>query len=64
MSRVREALRQEFPPGVLLVYLLAVVMTTTEGTLQLLFPPYLDGYGYALPIIGVLVSLLSVTRLA
>ena len=64
MSRVREALRQEFPPGVILVYLLAVVMTTTEGTLQLLFPPYLDGYGYALPIIGVLVSLLSVMRLA
>lgn len=64
VSRVREALRQEFPPGVILVYLLAVVMTTTEGTLQLLFPPYLDGYGYALPIIGVLVSLLSVTRLA
>jgi len=64
MRRAREALRREFPPGVLLVYALAIVMTATEGTLQLLFPLYLDGYGYALPAIGTLISLLSVTRLA
>ncbi len=63
MSRVREALRQEFPPGVLLVYALVIIMTTTEGTLQLLLPPYLDSYGYGLSLIGVLVSMLSVSRL-
>jgi predicted MFS family arabinose efflux permease len=61
---VRGALRREFPPGVVLVYLLMALATTTEGTLQLLLPPYLDAYGYALPAIGVLVSLLSVMRLA
>ena len=61
---MRSALRREFPPGVISVYLLMMLMTTTEGTAQLLLPPYLDGYGYALPVIGALVSLLSVTRLA
>lgn len=57
-------LRREFPRGAIPIYLLMFLMTTTEGTAQLLLPPYLDGYGYALPVIGSLVSLLSVTRLA
>lgn len=61
---MRSAIRQEFPPGVIPVYFLMALMTTTEGTAQLLLPPYLDAYGYALPVIGALVSLLSVTRLA
>ncbi len=60
---MRDALRQEFPPGALLVYALMILMTTTEGTLGLLLPPYLDGYGYGLSAIGVLVSMLSVSRL-
>lgn len=38
--------------------------TTTEGVLQLLLPPYLEDHGYDLSAIGILVSLLSVTRLA
>lgn len=63
MTDVRGALRREFPPGVVAVYLLMMLMTTTEGTLQLVLPPYLDGYRYALPVIGLCLSLLSVTRL-
>lgn len=39
-------------------------MTTAEGTLLLLYPPYLDVHGYSLPVIGALVALLSVMRLA
>lgn len=61
---IRGALRREFPPGVVLVYAVMALATTTEGTLQLLLPPYLDAYGYALPAIGALVSLFSVMRLA
>lgn len=38
-------------------------MTTAEGTLLLLYTPYLDAYGYALPAIGTFVALLSVMRL-
>lgn len=60
---MRDALRAEFPPGVLFVYALVIVTTTTEGTIQLLLPPYLDGYGYGLSLIGVLLSMLSVSRL-
>lgn len=45
------------------VYALVILMTTTEGTLGLLLPPYLDAYGYGLSAIGVLVSMLSVSRL-
>ncbi len=63
MTGVRGALRREFPPGVILVYALMALSTTTEGTLQLLFPAYLEGYGYGLPAIGALISLLSVMRL-
>lgn len=63
MPDLRDALRREFPPGALLVYALIVLMTTTEGTLLLLFPLYLDRSGYALSLVGVLVSLLFVSRL-
>ena len=38
-------------------------MTTAEGTLGLLYAPYLDRYGYAVPVIGSLSALLAVFRL-
>lgn len=50
--------------GAVLGYVVALSATTTEGVLQLLYAPYLDAAGYALPLIGALTSLLSVTRLA
>ena len=50
--------------GILLTYLVCLVTTTTEGTQNLLFPLYLDQYGYALAAIGTLSSLLGVMRIA
>ena len=50
--------------GILLTYLVCLVTTTTEGVQNLLFPLYLDHYGYALTAIGTLSSLLGVMRLA
>lgn len=38
--------------------------TTTKGTVEILFPPYLDRYGYALTAIGLITSLLAVMQLA
>ena len=38
-------------------------MTTAEGTLGLLYAPYLDRYGYAVPAIGSLSALLAIFRL-
>jgi len=38
-------------------------VTTAEGTLGLLYAPYLDRYGYALPTIGTLSALLGIFRL-
>jgi predicted MFS family arabinose efflux permease len=65
VRRLAQALREELlNRGVLIAYAVAICMTTAEGTLLLLYPPYLDGHGYALPAIGTLVSLLSVMRLA
>lgn len=39
-------------------------MTTAEGTLGLLYAPYQDRYGYAVPAIGALSALLAIFRLA
>jgi MFS family permease len=50
--------------ALLLTYLVCLVTTTTEGVQNLLFPLYLDHYGYALPVIGALSSALGVMRLA
>lgn len=50
--------------AVLVVYACAVAVTTAEGALQLLFPPYLEGYGYSLPAIGALTSLFGILRLS
>ncbi|MBA3475873.1 MAG: MFS transporter [Actinobacteria bacterium] len=49
---------------VVLQYLIAAACTTAEGTLLLVYAPYLDGYGYALPTIGTLSALFNVFRLA
>jgi len=38
-------------------------VTTAEGTLGLLYAPYLDRYGYAVPAIGTLSALLAIFRL-
>src|SRR2546423_9090120 len=48
----------------ILTYLVCLVTTTTEGVHNLLFPLYLDHYGFALTVIGTLSSLLGVMRLA
>ncbi len=40
-----------------------MAVTTAEGTLGLLYAPYLDRYGYALPSIGTLSALLAAFRL-
>jgi predicted MFS family arabinose efflux permease len=50
--------------GIVLTYLVCLVTTTTEGVHNLLFPLYLDQYGYAFTAIGTLSSLLGVMRLA
>jgi len=39
-------------------------VTTAEGTINLLYAPYLDAYGYALPSIGSLSALFAIFRLA
>jgi DHA1 family multidrug resistance protein-like MFS transporter len=41
----------------------ATAITTTKGTQELVFPPYLAGYGYALSVIGVLTSVFAVMQL-
>lgn len=48
---------------ILLTYIVCIVITTTEGTQNLLFPLYLHRYGFALAAIGTLSSVLGVTRL-
>lgn len=42
---------------------MVAAVTTAEGTLGLLYAPYLDGYGYAVPAIGSLSALLAIFRL-
>lgn len=64
MRRIANALREElFSRGVLLVYLLVLVTTTTEGAAQLLLPVYLDAHGYSFTLIGTLIAVFSVMRL-
>jgi DHA1 family multidrug resistance protein-like MFS transporter len=48
---------------VLLQYVIAAVITTAEGSVNLLYAPYLDHYGYALPSIGTLSALFAIFRL-
>src|SRR6267142_2476827 len=49
--------------GVLIQYVIAAVITTAEGSVNLLYAPYLDQYGYALPSIGTLSALFAIFRL-
>ena len=50
-------------PAILIVFLCVAASTAATGILQLLYSPYLSGYGYTLSSIGGLFSLLSVFRL-
>ena len=49
--------------AVVFQFIVAGVVTTAEGTLGLLYAPYLDRYGYAVPAIGTLSALLAIFRL-
>lgn len=55
-------MRRPGPFAVLLV--VACAITTTKGTAEIVYPPYLAGHGYALSLIGVLTSLFAVMQLA
>src|SRR5207302_1039330 len=45
------------------VLAITAAITTTKGTMEIAFPPYLAGYGYALSLIGFLTSLIAVLQL-
>lgn len=42
---------------------IAAAITTTKGTVEILYPPYLAGYGYTLSLIGFLTALIAVLQL-
>lgn len=44
--------------------IVAVAITTTKGTVEIVYPPYLAGHGYTLSLIGILTSLFAVLQLA
>ncbi len=48
----------------LAMLVIATAITTTKGTVEILFPPYLAAYGQPLSVIGILTSLLAVAQLA
>lgn len=51
--------------GAFLVMLaVSMAVTTTKGTVEIVYPPYLVGYGYSLTLVGVLMSLFAVVQLA
>jgi MFS family permease len=50
-------------PFVILL-IMAAAITTTKGTVEIVYPPYLAGHGYALSLIGILTSLFAVMQLA
>src|SRR5207245_11211553 len=45
------------------VLAITALITTTKGTAEITYPPYLAAYGYTLSLIGVLTSLIAVTQL-
>ncbi|HEX9268335.1 MAG TPA: MFS transporter [Candidatus Limnocylindria bacterium] len=52
-------------PGAFVILLaVAAAITTTKGTAEIVFPPYLASYGYPLPLIGLFTSLFAVVQLA
>jgi MFS family permease len=48
----------------ILVLAIATAITTTKGTVEIVYPPYLAAYGQPLSAIGLLTSLLAVAQLA
>ncbi len=44
--------------------IIAAAITTTKGTVEIVYPPYLAGHGYALSLIGALTSLFAILQLA
>lgn len=48
----------------LVMLAVAAAVTTTKGTVEIVYPPYLVGYGYSLTLVGVLMSLFAVVQLA
>lgn len=48
----------------LLLLAIAATITTTKGAMELVYPPYLAGYGYSLQLIGALTSLFALVQLA
>ena len=48
----------------IVVLAVATAITTAKGTAEIVYPPYLAGYGYALTVIGFLTSLFAVMQLA
>jgi len=47
----------------ILILLVAAAITTTKGTIEIIFPPLLAGYGYSLSLIGALTSLIAAAQL-
>jgi predicted MFS family arabinose efflux permease len=47
----------------LAVLAIAAAITTTKGTVEIVYPPYLAGYGYTLSLIGFLTALIAVLQL-
>lgn len=43
--------------------LVAAAITTTKGTVEITYPPYLAGYGYTLSLIGLLTALIAALQL-
>ncbi len=48
----------------IVLMIVAVAITTTKGTAEIVYPPYLAGFGYSLSLIGILTSLFAVVQLA
>jgi MFS family permease len=48
----------------IVVLAVAAATTTTKGAMELVYPPYLAGYGYAFSLIGFFTSLFAVLQLA
>ena len=48
----------------LVLLIVACSVTTAKGTLEVVYPPYLAGYGYSLVLIGALTSLFAALQLA
>src|SRR2546428_7725602 len=45
------------------VLAISAAITTTKGTVEIAYPPYLAGYGYTLSLIGFLTALIAVLQL-